>query len=426
MKPTLAAVLQQHGGAYLRTHTLSTPQSKAWRAVCACRTPALGGQRLVCDHCDHSHWQYHSCRNRHCPSCGARAKEAWLQARVAQVLDVPYTHLVFALPHEFNALYRQQPRAVIDALFASVAQTLNSFAANPRWMGVAGGQAAFTLVLHTWSQDLGLHIHLHAIMACGVLAQGVGEYMAQWHTPFKRADYLFPTRALSRVWRGKFMDRVCPLLHGHATQDEQTEMGEPTRVALAPKDSRALWKKDWVVYAKTPLGGAAQVLAYLSRYTHRTAIGNERIRSISDTQVVFTARAKAKAGNGAGAQNTGQEGKQKRRVRLTGEEFIRRFVQHVLPTGLKRIRHYGLLANCQGHRLALARAALSMPALSPAATECAQVFMQRVAQTQIRQCPACIHGRLVVVQVLVGARHLPVPGQAGCGPSTCHTRGPPP
>lgn len=418
MKPTLAAVLQQHGGAYLRTHTLSTPQSKAWRAVCACRTPALGGQRLACDHCDHSHWQYHSCRNRHCPTCGARAKEAWLQARVAQVLDVPYTHLVFALPHEFNALYRQQPRAVIDALFASVAQTLSGFAANPRWMGVPGGQAAFTLVLHTWSQDLGLHIHLHAIMACGVLAQGTGEGVAQWHTPLKRADYLFPTRALSRVWRGKFM--------AHLRQNPTPT--DPTREAMGwtftPQQGQALWKKDWVVYAKTPLGGAAQVLTYLSRYTHRTAIGNERIRCITHTHVVFTAR--AKAGCGAGAQNTGQEGKQKRCVRLTGEEFIRRFVQHVLPTGLKRIRHYGLLANCQGSRLALARADLNMPAPSPVATECAQAFMQRVAQAQIRQCPACIHGRLVVVQVLAGARQLPVPDQTGCGPSTCHTRGPPP
>lgn len=416
MKPSLAAVLQQHGGAYLRTHTLSTPQAKAWRAICACRSAALGGQLLVCNDCGHSHWQYHSCRNRHCPTCGARAKEAWLQARVAQVLDVPYTHLVFALPHEFNALYRQQPRAVIDALFASVAQTLNSFAANPRWMGVVGGQAAFTLVLHTWSQDLGLHIHLHAIMACGVLAQGVGEDGAQWHTPLKRADYLFPTRALSRVWRGKFMDRVRPLLHDHATQGEQVEMDEPTRVALAPKDIRALWKKDWVVYAKTPLGGAAQVLAYLSRYTHRTAIGNERIRSISDAQVVFTARAKGPEG---------EQGK-KRTLLMPGAEFIGRFMQHILPTGLKRIRHYGLLANPQGSRLALARAALNMPAPSPVATECAQAFMQRVAQAQIRQCPACGHGHLVVVQVLAGVRHLPVPDQTGCGPSTCHTRGPPP
>ncbi len=414
MKPTLAAVLQQHGGTYLRTHTLSTPQAKAWRAICACRTAALGGQLLACNHCDHSHWQYHSCRNRHCPTCGARAKEAWLQARVAQVLDVPYTHLVFALPHEFNALYRQQPRAVIDALFASVAQTLSAFAANPRWMGVAAGQAAFTLVLHTWSQDLGLHIHLHAIMACGVLAQGVAEETAQtvqWHTPLKRADYLFPTRALSQVWRAKFM--------AHLRQNPTPADPTPTREAMGwtitPQQRQALWKKDWVVYAKTPLGGAAQVLTYLSRYTHRTAIGNERIRSISDTHVVFTARAKGPEG---------EQGK-KRTLRMPGPEFIGRFMQHVLPTGLKRIRHYGLLANPTGHRLAQARQALNMPAPSPVATECAQAFMQRVARVQIGQCPACANGRLAVVQVLAGARQLPVPGQEGCEPANCHTRGPP-
>lgn len=414
MKPTLAAVLQQHGGAYLRIHALSTPQAKAWRAICACRTPALGGQRLACNHCDHSHWQYHSCRNRHCPNCGARAKEAWLQARIAQVLDVPYTHLVFALPHEFNALYRQNPKPLIDALFASVSQTLAEFAANPRWMGVVGGKPAFSLVLHTWSQDLGLHIHLHAIMACGVLGQD------QWHTPARKPDYLFPTPALSKVWRAKFMARL----------RQSKQPAQALGLAMDAQQRQALWKKDWVVYAKTPLGGAAQVLAYLSRYTHRTAIGNERIRRITHTRVVFTARARDRDQGGARGQDRNkdkdQENRQKRCVRLTGEEFIRRFVQHVLPTGLKRIRHYGLLANCQGPRLVLARAALSMPASSPLATECAQAFMQRVARVQIRQCPACGHGRLDVVQVLAGARQLPVPGQAGYGSSTCHTRGPPP
>ena len=199
-KLRLADVLQQHGPAYLRQHALSTPQAKAWRAICACRTPALGGQCMACSDCGHSHWQYHSCRNRHCPTCGARAKDAWLQARIAQVLDVPYTHLVFALPHEFNALYRQRPRAVIEALFASVQQSLSEFAAQARWMGVSGGQAAFTLVLHTWSQDLGVHIHLHAIMACGVL-----DSDGQWSLPTRKPDFLFPVQALSKVFRGKFM-----------------------------------------------------------------------------------------------------------------------------------------------------------------------------------------------------------------------------
>jgi hypothetical protein len=378
-KPTLADVLRLHGQAYLRTHTLSTPQAKAWRAICACRTPALGGQQLVCSDCGHSHWQYHSCRNRHCPTCGARAKEAWLQARLNQVLDVPYTHLVFALPHEFNALYRQQPKAVIDALFASVSQTLSEFAANPRWMGLSAGQAAFTLVLHTWSQDLGLHIHLHAIMACGVLAQ------AQWHTPRIAPDYLFPTKALSPVWRAKFMQRL--------RQDA------PLAVRGLGKAAQALWRKDWVVYAKTPLGGVAQVLQYLSRYTHRMAMGNERILRLQGDEVVFSARAQGQAG---------EQGK-KRRLRLRGPDFIARFMQHVLPAGLKRIRHYGVLANPNGEKLAQAKAALKMPAPNPKAQAGAQDFMARVARVNIQQCPVCEHGRLRVVQTCPGHKRLPDP-----------------
>lgn len=145
----LAQVLRQHGAAYLATHTLSTRQAKAWRAIVACRTAALGGQQLACNACGHSHWQYHSCRNRHCPQCGARAKDAWLQGRLAEVLNVTYTHLVFTLPHSLNALYAFHPRWAIDTLFACTAQTLGEFAANPRWMGMAQGTPAFSLVLHT-------------------------------------------------------------------------------------------------------------------------------------------------------------------------------------------------------------------------------------------------------------------------------------
>ncbi len=151
---TLADVLRQFGPAYLATHALSTPQAKAWRAIVACRTAALGGERLACEHCGHSHWQYHSCRNRHCPQCGARAKDAWLQGRLSEVLNVPYVHLVFTLPHSLNDLYGAHPRWVIDTLFACTAQTLSEFAANPKWMGAKGGAPAFSLVLHTWGQEL--------------------------------------------------------------------------------------------------------------------------------------------------------------------------------------------------------------------------------------------------------------------------------
>ena len=396
-KPSLADVLQQHGPAYLRQHALSTPQAKAWRAICACRTPALGGQCMACNDCGHSHWQYHSCRNRHCPTCGARAKDAWLQARIAQVLDVPYTHLVFALPHEFNALYRQRPRAVIEALFASVQQSLSAFAAQARWMGVAGGQAAFTLVLHTWSQDLGLHIHLHAIMACGVLGQGGRAHHGptpdqdapQWHTPLRKPDYLFPTRALSQVWRAKFMEHL----------RQRTEPAAPTGWLIGRQQRQALWKKDWVVYAKTPLGGAAQVLEYFSRYTHRTAIGNERILGLQGDEVILSARALGTAG---------EQGR-KRTLRIHGPAFIGRFMQHVLPRGLKRIRHYGLLANPNGEKLALAKAALQMPTPNPVAQTNAQDFMARVAKINASQCPACEHGRLRVVQTCQGRKRLPDP-----------------
>jgi len=192
----LADALRQFGATYLATHALSTPQAKAWRGIVACRTAALGGQQLACDACAHSHWQYHSCRNRHCPQCGMRAKDAWLQGRLAEVLPVPYAHLVFTLPHSLNGLYGAHPRWVIDTLFACTAQTLSEFAANPQWMGATGGTPAFSLVLHTWTQDLRVHIHVHAVMACGVL-----DSDGQWSLP-TRAYFGECDRSFRRIVTG--------------------------------------------------------------------------------------------------------------------------------------------------------------------------------------------------------------------------------
>ena len=252
---TLADALRQFGAAYLGSHALNTPQAKAWRGIVACRTPALGGQQLACDTCGHSHWQYHSCRNRHCPQCGTRAKDAWLQGRLAEVLRVPYAHLVFTLPHSLNGLYSAHPRWLIDTLFTCTAQTLSEFAANPKWMGATDGTPAFSLVLHTWTQDLQRHIHLHAVMACGVLAQD-----GQWSVPTRKPDFLFPVQALSRVFRGKFLAALTRAHHhGDIEHDPQGDANAWC------KRQRQLYKHDWVVYAKTPLGGPAQVLEYLSR-----------------------------------------------------------------------------------------------------------------------------------------------------------------
>ena len=395
---TLADALRQFGPAYLATRTLSTPQAKAWRSIVACRTAALGGQQLACDACGHSHWQYHSCRNRHCPQCGARAKDAWLQGRLAEVLPVPYAHLVFTLPHSLNGLYGAHPRWVIDTLFACTAQTLSEFAANPKWMGVAGGAPALSLVLHTWTQDLRRHIHLHAVMACGVL-----DKAGQWHTPTRKPDFLFPVQALSKVFRGKFMAALAC-----AHRDDCTPRDPQGQDTLWRERRRQLYKHDWVVYAKTPLGGPAQVLEYLSRYTHRTAISNERIRTVSEREVAFTVRGDSQGG--------------KRLVRLQGTEFVRRFMLHILPTGIKRIRHFGVLASaCKAVKLRAARLALQMLAPNREAVECAQSFMARVARTDVLLCPCCKVGTLRVIAVLAGLGRLPAPA----GTVLPQSRGPP-
>lgn len=399
---SLADALRQFGATYLATRALSTPQAKAWRGIVACRTAALGGQQLACDACAHSHWQYHSCRNRHCPQCGMRAKDAWLQGRLAEVLPVPYAHLVFTLPHSLNGLYGAHPRWVIDTLFACTAQTLSAFAANPQWMGATNGTPAFSLVLHTWTQDLRVHIHVHAVMACGVL-----DSDGQWRLPTRKPDFLFPVQALSKVFRGKFMAALAQAHHkGNIEHDPQ---GEPQ--AWKHRLGQ-LYKHDWVVYAKTPLGGPTQVLEYLSRYTHRTAISNERIRAITTEEVAFSVRA-----NDQGGQ---------RLERLPGVEFVRRFLLHVLPTGIKRIRHYGVLASsCKRLKLNAARLALQMPQPNPQAMESAQGFMARVAKIDVGQCPCCKEGRLRVTAVLQGKACLPEPPGAQAGVVAQHSRGPP-
>ncbi len=261
---------------------------------------------------------------------------------------------------------------------------------------------AFSLVLHTWTQDLRLHLHVHAVMACGVLAQD-DQGQGHWHTPSRKPDFLFPVHALSKVFRGKFLAALGSARHSQ--QLERDPQSEPVAWARRLKE---LYHHDWVVYAKAPLGGPAQTLEYLSRYTHRTAIGNERIKAITPGEVVFTVRADDKGG--------------KRTERLGGEEFIRRYLLHVLPTGIKRIRHYGVLASaCKTDRLSAARRALDMPQINPAAQESAQAFMARVAKIETRQCPHCKAGILKVMATLAGCGRMPAVGSSMAG----QPRGPP-
>jgi hypothetical protein len=247
---------------------------------------------------------------------------------------------------------------------------------------------AFSLVLHTWTQDLRRHLHVHAVMACGAL-----DDQGRWQQPVKKPDFLFPVHALSSVFRGKFMAALTAAhRNGHLERDPD---GQDT---ARGKRQKALYRHHWVVYAKAPMGGPAQVLEYLSRYTHRTAISKERIRAIDAREVVLSVRADADGG--------------KRCVRIEGQEFVRRFLLHILPTGIKRIRHYGLLASaCKTVRLAQARAALAMPVPHPDAVESATDFMRRVAKVDVLRCPCCAAGRLRVVQTLSGLARLPAPGE---------------
>jgi len=381
----LAEVLRRHGPAYLAAHPLSVAKAKVWRAIVACRTAALGGQVQTCDACGTTRHLYRSCRNRHCPRCQTRAKEAWLAARRRELLPVPYFHLVFTLPHDLNGLIGQCPRALYELLFGAVSATLTEFAANRRWLG---GTPAFSLVLHTWKQDLGRHVHAHALMAGGALKSD-----GNWVAP--RRGFLFPVKALSKVFRGKFVAALTA-----ARQDGKLQQPDPAEHAWHDLLTR-LHQHDWVVYAKEPLGGPAQVLDYLGRYTHRVAISNERILGMDGETVRLRVRDSA-------------NGKHRRMLRLPAQTFIERFLLHVLPKGFKRIRHYGLIG--PAHKaacLAAARAALDAPAPDPVVLESVAAFMCRIEQYERLRCPHC------------GGRFVPTAPIAPVPLPLLHLRGPP-
>ena len=363
----LAEVLRRHGPAYLAAHPLSVAKAKVWRAIVACRTVALGGHVQTCEACGTTRHVYHSCRNRHCPLCQTRAKEAWLAARQREVLPVAYFHLVFTLPHDLNGLIGQCPRALYEILFGAVSATLTEFAANPRWLG---GTATFSLVLHTWKQALARHVHIHALVPGGAL-KADGQWVAA------KRGFLFPIEALSQVFRGKF---VAALKAAHPG-------GKLQQAGLADRAWRdllaRLYVHDWVVYAKEPLGGPAQVLDYLARYTHRVAISNERILGMQGDTVSVRVR-------------DWTQGNRRRTLSVPAQTFIERFLLHVLPKGFKRIRHYGLLGPAgKAAKLAQARAALSAPAPDPRVVESVEAFLHRIDRIEWSRCPHCGKGRFV-------------------------------
>jgi hypothetical protein len=385
-KIELAHVLARHGAAYRGAHRLAPVQHRALRAIEACRTEALGGHVARCDSCGRLRYTYHSCRNRHCPKCQTLAKERWLAARQAELLPVPYYHVVFTLPHELNCLAQGNPRVIYRMLFEAAAQTLLEFGENPRWLG---GEIGLTMVLHTWGQTLCEHLHVHCLVSGGALAEN-----GHWLHP--RRGFLFPVKALSQVFRGKFITALKHAFDSHAL----TLVGSTVVLAQPRQRMRllaALYEHDWVVYAKRPFAGPEQVLQYLGRYTHRIALTNNRLVSCDDHTVRFRYKDYA-AGN------------RRKLMALASQEFIRRYLLHVLPKGFMRIRHYGLLGNrAKHHKLTLARAALNVPRFTPLLTapETIEAFWLRVAQLDIHRCPHCASGRLLRIATLAPRAHGP-------------------
>jgi len=364
----VADILHRFAPSYAQTHSVSPFEQRLIDDLIACRTASLGGHLEHCSECGFERQAYNSCRNRHCPKCQTVTKMRWLEARRAELLPTPYFHTVFTLPHELNPLVLANKRPLLGLLFQSASETLLDFAQQR-----LGGPLGAMMILHTWDQLLKPHFHVHALVPGGALAN-----QGQTWNPTK-ATYLFPVKALSRVFRAKYRDGFKRLY-----AEQALRFTGATLELEAPRPFNrfveALCQKKWVVYAKAPFGGPEQTLSYLGRYTHRVAISNHRLLDMQGDQIRFTFRNR-------------QQGDRSDIAQLDAHTFIQRFLRHVLPSGFVRIRHYGLLANrCKAYTLPLCRQALGQvdPPPQPEPKSVAQ-WMQQWTGIDITRCPACGH-----------------------------------
>lgn len=362
-------IVRAHSEAYRARYPLSGEQAQVLRAVAACRSSALGGHLDVCLDCGYERPAYNSCRNRHCPKCQALEQHRWLEQRQRRILPTHYFHVVFTLPRELTALAPRNRSRLYELLMRSAAETLLQLGTDPKRLGA---QLGITTVLHTWTRDLRLHPHVHAIVTGG----GLSLDEQRWIDAGTR--YLFPVKVLSRLFRGKLLDQLDP------SQLELPPELQSQRAFAHFKS--ALYAKDWVVYAKRPFAGAQQVFAYLARYTHRVALSNHRLLEVTENAVTLATR----DGNS---------------VTLSPLELIRRFLLHVLPRRFVKIRHYGLMAASNVHtRLEIARELLLTRADAPGTNRTAEyhdeidtavLCLLRLTGIDLRLCPACGGLRLV-------------------------------
>jgi hypothetical protein len=384
----VADIFRDHGPAWRRANAghVSLGQLKVMSAIESCRTAALGGHVARCEDCSHTLIAYNSCRNRHCPKCQGAAAREWLAAREAELLPVPYYHVVFTLPARIADIAYQNKAVIYDLLFKISAETLLTIAADPKHLGAHAG---ITSVLHTWGSALTHHPHVHMIVPGG----GISPEGSRWISC--RPGFFLPVRVLSRLFRRLFLQRLIAAHKQLAFFGNHARLAHPQAFAayLAP-----LRKAEWVVYSKRPFGGPEAVLAYLSRYTHRVAIANSRLIGFDHNGVTFKWK------------DYRIEGRDRyKRMTLATDEFIRRFLIHVLPHGFPRIRHYGLFASAaRADNLARARQLLAAP-VPQTLSDDAKASVPDEPPAPSHPCPCC-GGRMIIIETFErGAtpRHRP-------------------
>jgi hypothetical protein len=369
----VADLVRVAGQAFIERNRkwISWKHVKVLLAIQRCRTAVLGGHLDECTRCGHRAISYNSCRNRHCPKCQAGARDRWLEKRRRELLPTPYVHVVFTLPRPLAPLALQNKKIVYDLLFRTSAETLLEIARDPRHLGAEIG---FFSVLHTWNQKLQLHPHVHCVIPNGGLSPN------RLHWIKTRYAFFLPVQVLGRVFRGKFVAAL-----KRAFQDGQLHFHGDLKPLAQPKTFfawlRPLFRKDWVVYAKRPFGGPEYVLRYLGRYTHRVAISNHRLVTFADQKVTFHWRDSAHKN-------------EQRRMTLSLDEFLRRFLLHLLPDGFVRIRHFGFLANRQ--RATLLPLCFQLLSSAPQTEQDTSGVKNA---NDLWQCPKCA-GPMVVVERL--------------------------
>jgi Putative transposase. len=372
----LADIFRKHGNAYRAAHALSRQQLRVMRAIETCRTAALGGHIETCSQCDFTRISYNSCRNRHCPKCQNTERAKWLESRKAELLPVEYFHVVFTVPEPIARIAFYNPEAVYSMLFRTAAETLLTIAGDPKHLGAEIG---FFAILHTWGQNLRHHPHLHCVVPGGGLSLDSQRWIGC------RPGFFLSVRVLSRLFRRLFLQALEAAFRSGKLQwfGELEALRDAAAFAayLAP-----LRATEWVVYAKPPFGGPAQVLAYLGRYTHRVAISNQRLLAAQDGTVTFQWK---------DYRHPGRE--KSRTMTLAADEFIRRFLLHTLPPGFQRIRHFGLFANRHRRKkLALCRQLLagSVTELLPEPASC-RALAQALDSPSPIPCPRCGAGTMI-------------------------------